>query len=77
MPLISGCEISAGGPVIMMQICNEIGVFSWLAHQADYGEHVRVRFVDYLEKKFSGIEEVNGLWGTGYPDFSLVELPPD
>ena len=38
MPLISEREISAGGPIIMMQICNEIGVFSWLAHQGDYCE---------------------------------------
>ena len=27
MPFISEREISAGGPIIMMQICNEIGVF--------------------------------------------------
>ncbi|MBW6459109.1 MAG: beta-galactosidase [Bacteroidales bacterium] len=46
MPLIARREISAGGPVIMMQICNEIGVFSWLAHQADYGEEVKRRFGD-------------------------------
>ncbi|MBN1953339.1 MAG: beta-galactosidase, partial [Bacteroidales bacterium] len=37
MPFISKREISNGGPVIMLQLCNEIGVFSWLAHQGDYG----------------------------------------
>ncbi|MFA5815115.1 MAG: beta-galactosidase [Bacteroidales bacterium] len=77
MPFIRQREISAGGPVIMMQICNEIGVFSWLAHQADYCENVRDRFISYLKKKFSGIDEVNGLWGTDYPDFTLMQLPPD
>ena len=35
MPLIARHELSAGGPIIMMQLCNEIGVFTWLAHQAD------------------------------------------
>ena len=77
MPLISEREISAGGPIIMMQICNEIGVFSWLAHQGDYSENVSARFISYLSIKFKNIAEINGLWGTVYPDFAHVELPPD
>ncbi|MBE0639025.1 MAG: beta-galactosidase [Bacteroidales bacterium] len=77
MPLISEMEISKGGPVIMMQICNEIGVFSWLTHQADYGDGVKERFVKFLKNKFSTIAELNSLWGTDYADFSQVELPPD
>lgn len=77
MPLISKREISAGGPIIMMQICNEIGLFSWLAHQGDYSEIVRARFIAYLSGRFGSIAEMNGLWGTDYPDFTHVELPPD
>lgn len=77
MPFISEREISRGGPVVMMQVCNEIGVFSWLAHQADYGEEVRRRFGNYLMRKFGNVGEVNRLWGTNYDDFEDVELPPD
>ncbi len=77
MPFISECQVSAGGPVIMMQVCNEIGVFSWLARQADYGNAVRDRFIAYLSIKFHSIDEINKLWGTAYDDFSLIELPPD
>jgi beta-galactosidase len=77
MPLISKWEMSAGGPVIMMQVCNEIGVFSWLAHQGDYSGSVRERFVTYLSKKFICIDELNSLWGTHYAGFADVELPPD
>ena len=77
MPLISEREISAGGPIIMMQICNEIGLFSWLAHQGDYCETVKTRFISYLSRKYKNIAELNGLWGTAYPDFAQVELPPD
>jgi len=77
MPFISQREISRGGPVILMQICNEIGVFSWLAHQADYGEEVKRRLGDYLMRKFGNVEVVNRLWGTNYNDFEDVELPPD
>ena len=77
MPFISERQLSNGGPIIMMQICNEIGVFSWLAHQADYCEAVKDRFITYLKKKFTDIKELNSLWATNYPDFAHVELPPD
>jgi len=77
MGLISSKEISKGGPVIMMQVCNEIGVFSWLAHQGDYGDGVKGRFIAFLNNKFNTIEQVNRLWSTNYVDFEEVELPPD
>ncbi|MDQ7825180.1 MAG: beta-galactosidase [Candidatus Eremiobacteraeota bacterium] len=77
MPLISRSQDSAGGPIIMMQVCNEIGVFSWLAHQADYGNAVQERFIAYLKRRFSAVNEMNGLWGTAFADFDSVELPQD
>jgi beta-galactosidase len=77
MPFISEREISVGGPVIMIQICNEIGVFSWLAKQGDYGNAVKDRFISFLSHKFASIVEVNSLWGTDYQDFAYIELPPD
>jgi beta-galactosidase len=77
MPFISKREIPAGGPVIMMQICNEIGVFTWLAHQGDYCSEVKKRFISYLAGRYKTVDEMNRLWGTGYESFHLVELPPD
>ncbi|MDZ7635435.1 MAG: beta-galactosidase [Bacteroidales bacterium] len=77
MPLISRHEEASGGPVIMMQICNEIGVFSWLARQADYGNAVKERFTEYLKERFVNLEAVNELWETNYHSFDMVELPPD
>ena len=77
MPFISEREISVGGPVIMMQVCNEIGVFSWLAKQGDYCREVKDRFISFISAEFSDIADVNRLWGTGYQDFASIELPPD
>ncbi len=77
MPFISKHQLSSGGPVIMMQICNEIGVFSWLAHQGDYCTPAKDKFIAYLKKKFINIQRVNKLWDTHYSDFNQVELPPD
>jgi len=77
MPFISEHQISVGGPVIMMQICNEIGLFSWLTKQGDYCNTVKDRFISYLSYKFTSISELNKLWGTDYQDFAYVDLPPD
>jgi len=77
LPLISGYEMRAGGPVILMQICNEIGLFSWLAHQADYSGPVSGRFLQYLKNRFSSVQQMNELWGTDFDSFDQIELPPD
>lgn len=77
MPLIRRHELQAGGPVIMMQVCNEIGVFSWLARQADYGNRVKDLFVSWVKEKYRTTGELNMQWGTSYEDFSETELPPD
>lgn len=77
MPLIAANEYAKGGPVILMQICNEIGVFSWLSHQADYNEEVRRRFITFLKEKNNDITYWNKLWETAFESFDAVELPPD
>ena len=76
-PGISQRQISAGGPIILLQICNEIGVFSWLARQGDYGEGVRARFISYLSRKYKSVAEVNQPLGDWLPEFFSVKIPPD
>ncbi len=77
MPFIAERQLANGGPVIMMQICNEIGVFTWLANQADYQPAVRELFIPYLKKRYANIDQLNRDWGTTYPSFAEVLLPPD
>ncbi len=77
MPFIAERQAGRGGPVIMMQVCNEIGVFSWLARQADYGNAVAARFRDWLVQRFDTVGTLNREWGTAYPSFEAVALPPD
>lgn len=77
IPFIARHQASNGGPVIMMQLCNEIGVFSWLAHQADYSQDTRQRFIVWLEKKYGNIDNLNHIWNTRYQAFDQIFLPPD
>ncbi len=77
IPFIAQHQASKGGPVIMMQLCNEIGVFSWLAHQADYSEDTRMRFINWLQSHYESVDKLNKIWNTQYTDFSQIQLPPD
>ena len=77
MPVICQKQIQNGGPIIMVQVCNEIGVFSWLAHQADYNEQVKEQFISFIKTRYSTIDELNTLWETNYTSFQEIELPPD
>lgn len=77
MPVIRQHQATAGGPIILMQLCNEIGVFSWLAHQADYGPGIKEMFSEWAQQHLGNISTVNRLWGTTAADFSELELPPD
>ncbi len=77
MPVIRSHELQSGGPVIMMQVCNEIGVFSWLARQADYGNRVKDRFISWVSEEYGSIDEVNRQWGTAYVSPGEIEMPPD
>ena len=55
MPIISEHQESNGGPITMMQVCNEVGVFQWLSGKIDYNEKVLKLIEDaliaYLEPK--------------------------
>jgi len=77
MPIIRQREEKHDGPVIMIQVCNEIGVFSWLAHQADYGNQVGERFRNFLQESYPDIQSVNEVWKTDYASFAEIGLPPD
>ena len=40
MPIVAEFQKSNGGPIVMMQVCNEVGVFQWLFGKIDYNETV-------------------------------------
>jgi beta-galactosidase len=68
-------QISMGGPIIMMQVCNEIGLFNWLAGSSDYSETVAREYRKFLKNRFMDIEELNRAYGEDQLYFDLIELP--
>jgi beta-galactosidase len=75
MPVVAQCQHSNGGPITMMQVCNEVGVFQWLSGKIDYNESVVKMYRAFLKERHGVIEEVNRLHGERYLTFDEINAP--
>jgi beta-galactosidase len=75
MPVISDYQSSKGGSIIMMQVCNEIGVFQWLSGKIDYNPTVIKLYKKFLLEKYKSIEVLNSVYGTKYSSFEKITAP--
>ena len=75
MPIIAEHQESNGGPIIMMQVCNEVGVFQWLSGRIDYNPSVIKLYKEFLNDKYSSIEYLNKTYGTNYLSFEKISAP--
>ncbi|MGI8315901.1 beta-galactosidase [Halobacillus mangrovi] len=51
--VIQPYQVDQGGPVILFQLDNEVGMFHWVTHQGDFNEVTVKQFQQYLEEKRS------------------------
>jgi beta-galactosidase len=75
MPLIARHQESGGGPITMMQVCNEVGVFQWLSGRIDYNQSVILLYRQFLREMYRSIGDLNGRYGTRYASFDEVVAP--
>lgn len=75
MPIVSEHQESKGGPITMMQVCNEVGVFQWLSGKIDYNETVINLYKKFLINKYKSIDELNNNYGTNYISFKELSAP--
>ncbi len=75
MPIVSEYQVSNGGPITMMQVCNEVGVFQWLSGKIDYNERVIILYKEFLVDKYKSIEKLNSTYGTKYSSFEKLSAP--
>ncbi|MBK7500239.1 MAG: beta-galactosidase [Ignavibacteriales bacterium] len=75
MPIISEHQESNGGPITMMQVCNEVGVFQWLSGKIDYNEKVLKLYNEFLVDKYKSIEKLNSTYGAKYNTFEKLSAP--
>ncbi|MEO8231974.1 MAG: beta-galactosidase [Ignavibacteriota bacterium] len=75
MPIVSEFQESNDGPIIMMQVCNEVGVFQWLSGKIDYNETVINLYKKFLINKYKSIDELNNFYTTNYSSFKELSAP--
>ncbi|MEN6384511.1 MAG: beta-galactosidase [Phycisphaerales bacterium] len=75
MPIIEKNQFSNGGPIIMMQVCNEVGLFQWLGGSGDYSKISVTAYQKYLEKIYQTINALNKHCDTVYSDFNEIMSP--
>jgi beta-galactosidase len=75
MPILAHYQEKNGGPIIMMQLCNEVGVFQWLSGKIDYNPAVVTIYRTWLEERYRAIGRVNAQYGTAWTGFDQA-FPP-
>lgn len=75
MPLISKHQKINNGPITMMQVCNEIGVFQWLSGKSDYNPKVIQLYKEFIFNKYRTIENLNSVYSTSFKSFDELQPP--
>jgi len=75
LPLIAEHQETKGGPIIMMQVSNEVGVFQWLSGNIDYNPSVIKLHKEFLNEKYKTIKNLNSVYGTTYSSFENFSAP--
>lgn len=75
MPIIAEFQHENNGPIIMFQVCNEVGVFQWLSGKIDYNPSIKKLYKKFIEDKYKSIDHFNKIYGTVYSSFNEIEPP--
>jgi beta-galactosidase len=77
IPLLAERQVSQGGAVSMLQVCNEVGVFTWLAHQGDYASVCIDSYRQFLKDSYEDIDALNSVYQEYNHSFVDVIPPSD
>ena len=78
MPILAARLPADGGPIISIQVDNELSFFHrlWSPYTVDYHPSALEQYRRKLEEKYEGrIENLNRCYGTSYDSFSTVKPP--
>ncbi len=75
LPIIQERQITQGGPVIMLQVCNEVGLYNWLDGAGDTSDVSLAYFKKYLEKEYKNVDALNHAYGSSWASFTEVKPP--
>jgi len=76
LPIIGKNTARKGGPIIMVQLDNEIGMMNWVMDSADYNESTTRLYCRYLEGLYKGdLSLLNDKYYTNYTSFDEISQP--
>lgn len=75
LPEIASRQVTRGGNVHSVQLCNEIAMVHWLQKGADYKDHVNAMYRGFIEKKYKTLAVLNHAHKTKYKNFADVRQP--
>ncbi|MFH0838792.1 MAG: beta-galactosidase [Candidatus Omnitrophota bacterium] len=75
LPIIEKYQLKNGGPVILLQLCNEIGMLNWIMKQPDYNEYTTGFYRQYLTLHYKLIRNVNRAYKTKFRNFTEINQP--
>jgi len=75
LPHLAQRQITRGGNIILMQVCNEVGLYNWLEGAGDTSEVALDYFHRFLQKNYKHIDSLNQLYESHYHSFDDVSAP--
>lgn len=75
-PIVYKNTLKKGGPIIMAQLDNEIGMMNWLMNNPDYNESTTQMYGRYLERLYKGdLSALNERYYTNHTNFTEIPQP--
>ena len=75
-PIIYKHMVQKGGPIIMVQLDNEIGMMNWVMGDSDYNEATTREYGKYLQETYKGnLSALNDKYYTNHTSFEEMAQP--
>ncbi len=75
IPILKNYLITNGGPIILIQLDNEISMLNWLTQSPTYTKESNKLFKAYFKGKFKDIKILNKKFKTNYKSFQQIKQP--
>lgn len=75
LPLVRENQINENGPVLFVQLCNEISMIHWLHKAYDESPPVTKMYQNFLKEKYQDINKLNSIYSSNYQHFEELHQP--
>lgn len=77
LPIIKENQISNNGNIILVQLCNEIGMVHWVNKMPDYSCYTEQLYQQFLKEKYYDVSKINKVYNSKYNSFNEIHQPQE